>query len=74
MLKPRGVPHAFWNKGPEPTRFIEIISPLGFEKYFEELAELVYGSAGGEDPNCQIRPDLPHGARAGTARKARPDV
>jgi mannose-6-phosphate isomerase-like protein (cupin superfamily) len=50
VLKPRGVPHAFWNPGPEPARFVEIISPPGFEKYFEELAELVY-AADPEDPD-----------------------
>jgi len=50
ILKPRGVLHAFWNPGPEPARIIEIISPAGFEKYFEELAEIL--SAGGP-------PDVP---------------
>lgn len=45
VLKPRGVVHAFWNPGPEPARIIEIFSPAGFEKYFEELAEIL--SAGG---------------------------
>jgi quercetin dioxygenase-like cupin family protein len=45
VLKPRGVPHAFWNAGPQPARIIEIISPAGFENYFAEAAELV--SAGG---------------------------
>lgn len=48
VLKPRGVPHTFWNAGPKPARIIEIISPAGFEKYFEELAELV-GAGGPPD-------------------------
>jgi quercetin dioxygenase-like cupin family protein len=39
LRKPRGVPHAFWNPGPEPARLLEIISPPGFETYFAELAE-----------------------------------
>ena len=38
VLKPRGIPHAFWNPGPEPARIVEIFSPAGFERYFEELA------------------------------------
>jgi mannose-6-phosphate isomerase-like protein (cupin superfamily) len=50
VLKPRGVPHAFWNPGPGPARFVEIISPPGFERYFGELAELVY-EADPEDPD-----------------------
>ncbi len=40
LLKPRGISHAFWNPGPEPARIIEIFSPAGFERYFEELAQV----------------------------------
>ena len=38
VAKPRGTPHAFWNTGAEPVRFLELISPGGFEEYFFELA------------------------------------
>ena len=38
LAKPRGIPHAFWNNGSEPVRFLELISPAGFEQYFFELA------------------------------------
>jgi hypothetical protein len=38
VVKPRGIPHAFWNAGPEDLRFLELISPAGFEEYFFELA------------------------------------
>jgi uncharacterized cupin superfamily protein len=38
IAKPRGIPHAFWNAGTEAVRFLEIISPGGFEEYFFELA------------------------------------
>ncbi|MCM8748668.1 hypothetical protein NET02_05880 [Thermomicrobiaceae bacterium CFH 74404] len=41
VLKPRGIPHAFWNEGPQPARLLEIISPAGFERYFEDLAERI---------------------------------
>ena len=41
IVKPRGIPHAFWNPGPEPARLLEIIAPAGFERYFEKLAALV---------------------------------
>src|SRR4051794_22181454 len=27
LIKPRGIPHAFWNAGDEPVRFLELISP-----------------------------------------------
>jgi quercetin dioxygenase-like cupin family protein len=41
VCKPCGVPHAFWNAGDEPARLLELISPAGFERYFEELAPLL---------------------------------
>ena len=45
VLKPRGIPHTFWNAGAEPARLIEMISPAGFENFFDELAE-IYAAAG----------------------------
>jgi mannose-6-phosphate isomerase-like protein (cupin superfamily) len=41
VFKPRGVPHAFWNPGDRPARLLELISPGGFENYFEEMALLL---------------------------------
>jgi mannose-6-phosphate isomerase-like protein (cupin superfamily) len=38
IFKPRKQWHTFWNAGDEPARILEIISPAGFERYFEELA------------------------------------
>src|SRR5690242_8953504 len=43
VVKPRGIPHAFWNASDEETRILEIISPAGFEQYFAELAPLLSG-------------------------------
>jgi len=40
VWKPRGVPHTFWNPGPEAARLLEIISPAGFERFFAEVGEL----------------------------------
>jgi len=40
VFKPRGQWHTFWNAADEPCRILEIISPGGFERYFEELVEL----------------------------------
>jgi uncharacterized RmlC-like cupin family protein len=40
VLKPRGVPHAFWNAGDAPARILEVVTPAGFERYFERLGEL----------------------------------
>ena len=41
IFKPRGQWHTFWNAGSEPARVLEIISPGGFEGYFEQLSELL---------------------------------
>lgn len=41
VLKPRDIPHAFWNAGDSPARLLEIISPAGFENYFRDLAPLL---------------------------------
>jgi mannose-6-phosphate isomerase-like protein (cupin superfamily) len=40
VFKPRHQWHTFWNAGDQPARILEIISPAGFEKYFDELVEL----------------------------------
>jgi mannose-6-phosphate isomerase-like protein (cupin superfamily) len=40
VLKPRGVPHAFWNATDAPARFLEIITPSGFEHYFAGVGAL----------------------------------
>jgi len=40
-LKPKGVPHTFWNEGPGILRFLEFISPSGFEQFFREVSKLV---------------------------------
>lgn len=40
IFKPRGQWHSFWNAGDEPARILEVISPAGFEKYFEEIVDM----------------------------------
>jgi mannose-6-phosphate isomerase-like protein (cupin superfamily) len=49
LVKPRGVPHAFWNATDRPARLLEIISPAGFEGYFAGLGEIFAGQ-GPPDP------------------------
>jgi quercetin dioxygenase-like cupin family protein len=53
IYKPRGQWHTFWNAGDDPASLLEIISPAGFEKYFEELIELF---AAGKPPLDAIPP------------------
>jgi quercetin dioxygenase-like cupin family protein len=49
IFKPRGQWHSFWNAGDEPARILEIISPAGFEGYFERVVEL-FGAGEPPDP------------------------
>lgn len=39
IWKPRGQWHTFWNAGDGSASLLEIISPAGFEKYFQELIQ-----------------------------------
>jgi mannose-6-phosphate isomerase-like protein (cupin superfamily) len=38
VFKPRNQWHTFWNAGDTPCRILEIISPAGFERMFEDIA------------------------------------
>ena len=38
VVKPRGIPHAFWNAGDEETKVLEIISPGDFAEYFHDMS------------------------------------
>ena len=37
---PRGTVHTFSNPGSKPAKVLVIVSPAGFEKAFEEMAEV----------------------------------
>ena len=39
VFEPRNQWHTFWNAGDEPCRILEIITPAGFEHFFDELGE-----------------------------------
>ena len=45
VWKPRGVLHTVWNPGPEPARILEVISPAGLERLFEQVAALLERSS-----------------------------
>ena len=47
---PRGTVHTFSNQGPKEVRFLVIISPPGFERAFEEMAEVA--------PSADQPPDM----------------
>jgi quercetin dioxygenase-like cupin family protein len=52
IFKPRNQWHTFWNAGDEPARILEIISPAGFERFFEELVDL--GGVTQADPQTLV--------------------
>jgi quercetin dioxygenase-like cupin family protein len=43
ILKPRNIPHTFWNPGQTMARLVEIISPPGFENFFDEASKMFQG-------------------------------
>src|SRR3954470_3393922 len=47
--KPRNQWHTFWNAGDEPCRILEIISPAGFEQFFQDHDAM--GGAVSADPD-----------------------
>ena len=40
VFKPRNQWHTFWNAGDEPARILELISPAGFERFFNDLVDM----------------------------------
>jgi len=62
VLKPRNVPHALYNAGPGSIRVLEILTPGGFEGYFDEY-ERIASSAMDEDERRRARAE--HGERFG---------
>jgi quercetin dioxygenase-like cupin family protein len=60
IFKPRGQWHSFWNAGDEPARILEIISPAGFEHYFERVVEL-FGTGEAPDPAALAQVAADHG-------------
>jgi hypothetical protein len=54
VLKPRGIPHAFWNTTDAPARVLELVSPAGLEHFFEEMMAL--GAAGGPPDPAAMAP------------------
>ena len=63
VFKPRNQWHTFWNAGDTPCRLLEIISPSGFEHFFNQLGE---GMAAAKGVSVAAVPDLAElGARYG---------
>ena len=59
VFKPRNQWHTFWNAGDAPCRILEIISPAGFEHFFDELGAAM-AAANASNPGAVLAgSDLP---------------
>ena len=59
---PRAIPHTFANPSPEPARMLILVTPGGFERYFEALAEVVRVTGGFPPPQELAAMSLVHGS------------
>jgi quercetin dioxygenase-like cupin family protein len=48
VIKPRGAPHAFYNAGAQTVRVVEVLTPGGFDGYFDEYERIASRLASGE--------------------------
>ncbi len=53
---PRGTRHTFSNPHGEPAHFLSLVTPGGFERYFEELVEAI--NTGGWPPSHERMAEL----------------
>jgi quercetin dioxygenase-like cupin family protein len=51
LVKPRGTPHAMWNAQSTPAKVLEMLSPAGLERYFEELPPILAHHEGAGPPD-----------------------
>jgi len=58
VFAPKGIEHAYWNLGPSPAKMLITISPPGFERYFEELAEGLASVGDSEEAVMDLRRTL----------------
>lgn len=54
VLKPRGVPHAFWNAGGAPARFLEVITADGFSDYFPAMDRVLTAAGPTEAATAEV--------------------
>jgi quercetin dioxygenase-like cupin family protein len=52
LLKPRDIQHSMWNPGDVPATVIEVLTPGGAEKWFEEITALEHGDKEGFNKAC----------------------
>ncbi len=58
LVVPKGLEHAYWNQGTTPASMLITMSPPGFERYFEELAEGLEAVGDDEEGAMSLRKAL----------------
>ena len=58
VLIPKGLAHTYWNQGSTPARVLILISPPGFESYFEDLSEGLAASGDSQEEAMRVRQRL----------------
>lgn len=58
VFVPKGLEHTYWNEGKTPSTILITISPPGFERYFEELAEGLEAAGDDEQAVMGVRKAL----------------
>ncbi len=58
LFIPRGLVHTYWNQGATPAKLLILISPPGFEQYFEELSEGLAAAGDSTEAAMRIRKTL----------------
>ncbi len=57
----RGLAHGFSNMGAEPARYLAMLSPSGYERYFEQLAALIRAHGAMPERDVLLRLMAEHG-------------
>jgi quercetin dioxygenase-like cupin family protein len=58
VFVPKGLEHTYWNEDKTPSKMLITISPPGFERYFEELAEGLEAAGDDEQAAMSVRKAL----------------
>lgn len=58
VFVPKGIVHAFWNQGPSLARMLVLMSPPGFVRYLEELAEGLVAAGDDAETAMSLRKEL----------------
>jgi hypothetical protein len=55
---PKGLVHTYWNQGATAARLLIVISPPGFESYFEELSAGLAAAGDSQEESMRVRQRL----------------